>query len=505
MIGIDLGTTACKTIIFDENGQEIVKSLKEYPLETPKSGWAEQDPNKWWMVTVSTLKEANQKAHVDPNNISAIGLTGQQSSTVFLNSNGKVLCPSILWMDRRTTPQCDFIKKAIGEDRIYELTALRIDPMYSVSKILWVRENMPNVFNSTYKIILPKDYIAYKLTGNILVDYTNASATQLLDIKKKEWSDELLDSLDIPREILPDLCSSTDVVGGTTKEISDDVGLNEGTPVISGGGDVACPAIGAGVVVPSRTCVSIGTCSDVIICSDKPALDPKKRVGYYPHAILDKYILIAGANTGGVALRWFKDYFGSSESKRAQSLKVSPYEIMDREAEMTKPGAAGLIFLPYLMGERSPIYDPIARGAFFGITLRHQKAHFIRAIMEGVAFSIKHRLDIAEELGTKISDIRITGGGAKSSLWRQIIADVTNKPVIVLSTGENTCMGAAILAGVGVGVYRSVKKACDRILTVIDRNEPRATFYGSYSELFKAYKKLYESTTSSLNILTKFT
>ena len=493
LIGIDIGTTGSRSILFDLRGQPLSSSYMEYPVETPYPGWAEQDPNQWWKATLSNLKKVVDKAKVDPQKIAVISVTGHQPSPVFLDREGNPLCKSLLWMDRRTFPQCKLLRETIGEDELYGKTGLRIDPIYSLSKIMWVRENLPQVFRQTYKILQPKDFIVFRFTGEIFTDYASASATQLLDVQKLEWSPQLLKIAGLSADKLPPLTLSTSIAGGLSGQVASQVGLTEGTPVVVGAGDTTVSAVGTGVVRAGYTCVNIGTSSDVITCVNKPILDPEKRIGYYPHAVPGKYVTIAGANTSGISLRWFRDEFCALEKESAHTLDIDPYDLMNLEAQKSKPGCEGLIFLPYLLGERSPVFDPLARGCFFGLTLRHQKSDFIRSIMEGIGYSIKHRLDAEEEIGIQVSNIIIAGGAAKSSFWRQIVADITGKKVRLLAVSEATCLGAAILGGVGVQIYPTAEDMCDKVVPIVEEREPIPDNHLLYQGLFNIYKTLYSN------------
>ncbi len=496
-----MGTTSCRSIIYTQEGKPVASAYREYEVLVPRPGWAEQDPNEWWEATKSTLRESLERSGIAAENIAAIGLTGQQPSTVFLDRKGNTLCPSILWMDRRTSSQCEFMKRVVGEERLYEITGLRPDPAYSASKILWTKENMPKVYESTYKVLLPKDYLAYKLTGSIFLDLASACATQLVDIHKGQWSTELIDSLRIRREILPDICSPTTVLGEVSPEIAREVGLTRQVAVVSGAGDTTVSALGSGVVAPARTCVNIGTSSDVMTSVEKPVLDKKMRVGYYIHAVPKKFLSIMGANTSGASLRWFRDSFCQRERENGQSLGLSAYKLMDLQAESIPPGSEGLVFLPYLLGERSPIFDPMARGMFFGITMRHNRAHFVRSILEGIAYSIRDRLEVLKELGVDTPELILAGGGARSPLWRNIIANVTGKSVATLINEESTCIGAIMLAGVGVGTYKDIEKAVREILSFSGRIEPQVETQSIYDRLFPIYRKLYESTRDFTHML----
>jgi len=491
LMGIDIGTTGCRSILFGLKGQIVGSSYMEYPVKTPYPGWAEQDPNQWWKATLSNLKKVLEKSKVDPGKIAVISVTGHQPSPVFLNKEGDPLYKSILWMDRRTFSQCKLLRETVGEDELYSKTGLRIDPIYSLSKIMWIKENLPQILKKTYKILQPKDFIVFKLTGKIFTDYASASATQLLDVRKLEWSPELLKIAGLSVDKLPTLSLSTSIAGNLLGRVASEVGLKEGIPVVVGAGDTTISAVGTGVVRAGCTCVNIGTSSDVMTCVNEPILDPKKRIGYYPHAVPGKYVTIAGANTSGMSLRWFRDEFCILEKESSTGLGIDPYDLMNLEAQKSKPGCEGLIFLPYLLGERSPIFDPLAKGCFFGLTLRHQKSDFIRSIMEGVGYSVKHRIDAEEEIGIPVSNIIIAGGGAKSSFWRQIVADITGKKVKLLAVSEATCLGAAIVGGVGVKIYSTVEDMCDKVLSIVEEHEPIQDNHFVYQSLFNIYKTLY--------------
>jgi xylulokinase len=495
-VGVDLGTTGCRAIVFDLLGREVATSYVEYPVSTPVPGWADQDPEMWWKAVVQTLRDVVAKAELDPGDVAAIGVTGQQPSPVFVSAEGRSLAPSLIWMDQRTTAECEEVEQALGADRVYQITGLRVDTIYAATKILWVRRHWPDVYEHAYKVLLAKDFLLQRLTGEFVSDFATSGSTMLLDIHHLTWSDEMLRTLDLAPEKLPELRLSTDLAGTLLQDVASEVGLLAGTPVFTCAGDTTAQAVGTRVVIPGQTCTVIGTSCDVVTCTRAPVTDPQRRFGCYPHAVTGRYVTIAGANGGGVALRWFRDEFCGLEMESASRLGLSPYALMDLEAERTRPGSGGIVFLPYLMGERAPVYDPLAQGVFFGVSLRHTRAHFIRAIMEGVACSIRHRVEISEAQGVEIPTIYIAGGGGNSALWRQIVADVTGKPNEALQVAESTCIGAVILAGVGAGLYASVEAACAELLPTAGRCEPRAGAHSVYDDVFEVYVKLYEDTKS---------
>jgi xylulokinase len=496
VIGVDLGTTGCRAIVFDRSGHEVGKSYIEYEVNTPEPGWAEQEPEEWWTAAVRTMRDAVATAQLNRADVVAIGVTAQQPSPVFVDRNGQPLAPSLIWMDQRTAAQCKAIEETSGADQIYRVTGLRVDTIYAATKILWVRQHWPDVYKQAYKILLAKDFLLQRLTGEFVSDYATSASTLLLDIHKLQWWEEILQALNIPADKLPSLRSSTDLAGKLRPEVAKETGLAAGTPVYTCAGDTTVQAVGTHVVAPGQSCAVIGTSCDVITCTETPVIDPHRRFGCYPHAVPGRYIIIAGANGGGVALRWFRDEFCQVEIESAGRLGLNAYALMDLEAGRTRPGAGGIVFLPYVMGERSPIFDPLAQGVFFGASLRHTRAHFIRAIMEGVACSIRHRVVISEEQGVEIPYIYIAGGGSTSGLWRQIVANVSRKPNADLLVSEATCIGAAILAGVGAGLYASVEDACAELIPIGGRCEPQPETQTVYDNLFDIYVRLYEQTKS---------
>lgn len=496
LIGVDLGTAGCRAIVFDRAGRPVATAYVEYEVLTPEPGWAEQDPEVWWQAALRTLREAVAKAGLDRTQVAAIGVTAQQPSPVFVDRAGRSLAPSLIWMDQRTRAECEEIEAALGADHVYRVTGLRVDPIYAATKILWVRRHWPDAYHQAHKILLAKDFLLQRLTGEFLSDPATSGCTLLFDLHTLDWSEEILEALNIPRAKLPDTRPSTALAGVLRQDVAGDVGLLPGTPVYTCAGDSTAQAVGTRVVVPGETCAVIGTSCDLVTCTESPVTDPLRRFGCYPHAVTGRYVIIAGANTGGACLRWFRDEFCEIEVESAGRLGLSPYALMDQQAERTRPGAGGLVFLPYLMGERSPVFDPLAHGVFFGASLRHERAHFIRAILEGVACSIRHRVAICEEQGVQVPHLYIAGGGGNSMLWRQIVADVMGKPNEALPVSESTCIGAVILAGVGAGLYPSVEAACAELLPVAGRCEPRAELMPVYDQVFEVYIKLYEQTRS---------
>ncbi len=501
LLGIDVGTSGTKSIIFDINGKIISKAYVEYPLITPKTGWIEQDPEIWWDATIKTIKNAIEKASIKTNEIDCIGLSGHTNTPSFIDKNGKPLYHSIVWMDRRAEKQAQNVYEKIGIEKIHKTTGVKIDPFYSVYKVLWLKDNNPSVIEKIHAILQPKDYIGLKLTGEFFLDKALASSSGYLDINKGEYAYDLLEEIGFPIEKLPKLVLPYEIVGEVTEEAAKLTGLRKGTLVVAGSGDVMVNAIGCGTIEICSAYNKMATASDIVVCIEKPIFDPKTRVVFYNHIIPNKWLLVGGSNSG-ICYRWFRDKFGIIEKEIAKNLNKDPYEIMDAEAENIEPGSNNLIFLPYLTGARSPIWDTSARGVFFGISLNHDKNHFIRSILEGIAYDVKHRIEIIEkEFGIKINEIRIVGGGGKSSLWRQIMADIYNKTILLPSGSEQECLGAAIIAGYGAKIYEDITKAVKELIPIIDRKEPKKGNVEKYDKLFKIYVELYDKLKESFHLL----
>jgi len=501
LLGIDVGTTGTKSVIFDQSGRLVAKGYVEYPVSTPASGWAEQDPMTWWSATIESLKEAISKSSASTSNIACVGLSGQTNSPSFIDGEGNPLRPCIIWMDGRADPQSAQIRRRIGEERVYKTTGVKVDPFYSYCKIMWVKENQPEIYDKTKVILQPKDFIGFKLTGEHFLDKALASSSGLLDTMKGRYATKLLEDVGLDVEKLPKLVLSTDMVGNVTSKAADLTGLTKGTPVIAGSGDVMVNAVGCGAVKPGRAYNKTATASDLVVCVDRPVFDSKFRMVSYAHTLPGMWLLVGGAG-GGVCYRWFRDKFSQLEINLAKSLNKNPYEIIDEGAEQVGPGSENLIFLPYLMGARSPIWDTRARGVYFGIGINHDRRHFARAIMEGIAYSVRHRMEIMEkELGVKIDEVTVVGGGARSALWRRIMADVYNKPIAFPSGEEQECLGAVILAGLGIGLYRDAVQAGDELVSIVDRLRPKKENLEKYSKLFKIYVDLYDQLKDSFQAL----
>lgn len=491
LIGVDIGTSGTKTVLFDDKGNSIASHLVEYPMYQPKIGWAEQDPEDWWQATYSSIKAVVEKSGVSPSDVKGIGLSGQMHGLVLLDKDDKVLRRSIIWCDQRTTAEADQLTELIGRERLIEITGNPALTGFTAAKILWVKNNEPELFEKAEKILLPKDYVRLRLTGEFATEVSDASGMQLMDIKNRCWSDEVLDKLGIPKSKLGKMYESCEVTGGLTNEAAELTGLNPGTIVVGGAGDQAAGAVGNGIVKPGIISSTIGTSGVVFAHMENIEIDKGGRVHTLCHAIPGKWHVMGVTQGAGLSLKWFRDNFCHAEMDAADGLGVDPYYLMDQQAEKVEAGCEGLIYLPYMMGERSPILDPNAKGIFFGLSAKHTKYDMLRAVMEGVAYSLKDCYDVIKDMGIDASEVRASGGGGKSKLWRQMQADMYNCPINTINASEGPALGVALLAGVGAGIYNSVPEACEIAISVKDTTDPIADNAEIYNKYFDVYRGVY--------------
>jgi len=491
IIGIDVGTSGTKTVLFDETGLTIRSATVEYPMYQPQNGWAEQDPAHWWNAAVSSLQQVVRDSGIPAHQIAGIGLSGQMHGLVMLDQDGQVLRNSIIWCDGRTTKQCEEITEKVGPQRLMEITANPALPGFTASKILWVREHEPEIYAKCRHILLPKDYIRYKLTGIFATEVSDASGMNLMDVPGRCWSDEILEILDIDPARLADLYESYQITGKVTAEAAALTGLTSGTPVVGGAGDNAAASVGTGVVETGRAFTTIGTSGVIFAHSDTATIDPQGRVHTFCAAVPDAWTVMSCTLSAGGSLQWFRNNFCGAEMETAKEMGIDPYELMTQEAKQVPIGANRLLFLPYLMGERSPLLDANARGTFFGLSGVHTRRDLLRAVMEGVAYSQRDCLDILRNMGVTFTEMLATGGGGKSPLWRQMLADNYNCPVVTEQAGEGPALGVAILAGVGTGLYESVPAACKKLLRFNEAQQPIAENVAAYTPYYKLYKEVY--------------
>ncbi len=491
VIGIDIGTSGTKALLISENGDIVYRTFRDYPLYTPYPLWTEQDPLDWWDATVSVLSEIVERGLVDPSDIKAIGLSGQMHSLVLLDKNYNVIRPAILWSDQRTEKECRYVMELLGEDRIMNLISNPVLPGFTLGKILWVKNNEPENYEKIFKVLLPKDYIRFKMTGELFMEITDAAGTAYFSVKEKRWASELLDLLKIPPEFFPPVCKSYEVCGETTEELEKLTGIKRGTKVVGGGADNACGAVGAGIVVEGRMLSSIGTSGVILTPTRIHKFDPQGRIHTFNHSVEGMWYLMGVELSAGMSLRWYRETNGLTETAMAPYLGKDPYELLSEEASRAPLGSNGVIFLPYLSGERTPHKDPYARGVFFGISISTRREEMIRAIMEGVTFGLMDSVVIMEDLGVKIKEVRAIGGGARSPFWRKIQADVFGRELFVMEKDEGPAYGAAILAGVGAGMFRNIEEGVEALVKVKDVVEPDPENTKRYREFYQLYRSLY--------------
>jgi len=491
LLGVDVGTSGTKTILIDETGAVKARATQEYPLYSPRPLWSEQNPADWWQATCGTIREVLRQSGVDTKEIRGVGLSGQMHGATFLDENDSVLRPAILWNDQRTQAECDWIMETIGREKVVALTSNPVLTGFTAGKIVWLRNNEPETFAKVRKVLLPKDYIRLKLTGEYATEVSDASGTSLFNVTQRQWADEMLDGCDIPRDWMPKAYESPEVSGRITAEAAGLTGLAEGTPVVGGGGDQAAGAVGNGIVETGIVSSTVGTSGVVFAFADAPIVDPGLRLHTFCHAVPGKWHLMGVMLSAGGSLQWYRDVFCQPEKVVAGALGKDPYEIITAEADKAPVGAEGLLFLPYLTGERTPYPDPNARGVFFGITRRSDRAHFARAILEGVAFGLRDSFEIMQTMNLPIRQVRASGGGARSPVWRQIQADVTGHPHVTINVEEGPALGVALLAGVGVGVYSSVEAACRQVIAVEKQTDPCVVNKAAYDRFYAVYRNLY--------------
>jgi xylulokinase len=486
-LGIDIGTGGSRGVVIDEDGRVAASATATHEdFASPEIGWAEQNPEDWWRACRQVIGEILQS--ISAEEIAAVSFSGQMHGSVFLNQADEVIRPALLWCDQRTEKQCREITEKIGKERLIELVCNPAITGFTFPKLLWLRENEPESWERVRTVLLPKDYIRLKLSGDKASDVADSSGTLLFDVQNRKWSGEMLSAFAIDERILPQVYESVEITGTVSASGAEATGLKAGTPIIAGAGDNAAGAIGMGIVENGKVSATIGTSGVIFAVSDRPRLDRQGRIHTLCHAIPNRWHNTGVTLAAGLSFKWFRENLGDGKS----------YDELVAEAEKIPSGADGAIWLPYLMGERAPHLDPNARAAFIGITASHTRAHLTRAVLEGVAFSLRDSLEIFRSAGVEISSIRLGGGGAKSPLWRQIQADVYGKPVEIIETDEGAAFGAAILAGVGTGVWKTVDEACAKTIRVIETIEPSAESAEKLNRNYEKYTKLYPALKSIL-------
>ncbi len=481
-LGLDISTTGAKALLIDPAGEVVSAATTPVSLSTPRPLWSEQDPREWWTGITESIRAALDEAGADGAAVQAIGLTGQMHGLVLLDASGEVLRPAILWNDQRTGPQCDEIRARLGKARLIQETGNDALTGFTAPKILWVREHEPEIYAQAAHVLLPKDYIRFRLTGDYATDKAGAAGTLLMDVKQRDWSREVLSALEIPPAWLPPTHEGPEITGVVSAAAAEATGLVAGTPVVGGGGDQAAQAVGVGAVAPGIVALTLGTSGVVFAATPAPFVEPEGRLHAFCHAVPETWHLMGVMLSAAGSLQWYRDVLAAD---------VAFDDLLAPTADLPA-GAEGLFFLPYLTGERTPYPDPLARGAFVGLTVRHRRAHLTRAVLEGVAFGLRDGFRLILEAGLgEIEQVRVSGGGAKSQIWRQILADVLGYELVTVNTTEGAAYGAAILAGVGVGAWESVPAACAATVKVVDATEPQPAQVERYAELYPLYRQLY--------------
>jgi xylulokinase len=493
-LGIDIGTSGTKTLAINAKGKILGQALATYPSYHPKPLWSEQDPEDWWQATVKTIRTVVREAKLKPADVKAIGLSGQMHGSVFLDKKGKVVRRALLWNDQRTAAECDEIERqAGGRKALIGMVANPALTGFTAPKILWLRNHEPKNFAKVTNVLLPKDDVRRRLTGEFATEVSDASGMLLLDVVNRKWSRPLLEKLHLDPSLLAPCYESEQVTGTLLPAVAKQLGLSTDCVVVGGAGDCAAGGIGNGIVRKGVLSTSIGTSGIVFVHSDAPEVDPDGRLHTFCHAVHGKWHMMGVTLSGGGSLQWFRNALCETMAAVAKKSKIDVYDVLTEEAAVTPPGAEGLFFLPYLAGERTPHADPLARGAFVGLTLKHTRGHLVRAIMEGVTYALRDSLTIIEALGVAAKQIRASGGGAKSGFWRQLQADVLGKSVVQMAADEGPAYGVALLAAVGAGEFKDVVEACDATVKTTRETKTNGKRKQTYDAGFPIYQKLYRS------------
>ena len=497
-LGIDTSTTSSKALIIDEGGDVVAVASSSHTLQTPRPLWSEQDPREWWEAVSASIRTVLEQAGIGGDAIGAIGLTGQMHGLVLLDEAGNVLRPAILWNDQRTQSQCDEIHRRIGKEKFIQITGNVALTGFTAPKILWVKENEPEVYARAKHVLLPKDYIRYKLTGEYALDKADGAGTVLFDLKRRDWSDEVLAALEIPRSWMPRTFEGPEFTGYVSEEAASLTGLKAGTPVSAGAGDQAAQAVGVGAVEPGIVGLTVGTSGVVFATTPSALIEPEGRLHAFCHAVPGLWHFMGVMLSAAGSLQWYRDTLASNMS----------FDDLLKEAESIPAGCEGLLLLPYLTGERTPHPDPLARGAFIGLTIRHQRAHMTRAVLEGVSFGLKDSFTLIQNAGAStgsaqrlgaITQVRASGGGTKGALWRQILASVLEAELVTVNTTEGAAYGAAILAGVGAGAWMDVSSGCKVCIKITGSTQPDPSQTEAYRKTYPLYQELYPALKSSFD------
>jgi len=486
LLGLDVGTGGTRAVLVGKDGAIISSATREHqPFASPHNGWAEQDPHDWWSAAAGAIRDCSAKAQVSDQDVACVGLAGQMHGAVLLDENDQVLRPAIIWCDQRTQQECDWLDHTVGRERVIQLTCNPALTNFTLTKLLWVRNHEPRVWQRFRSFLLPKDYIRFRLTGEHATDMADASGTLLLDVARRRWSSDIMATVGLPESCLPRAFESVEICARVSDEGARATSLRAGTPIVAGAGDQAGGAIGLGIVRQGDVSATIGTSGVLFAATDRPTMDPQGRVHTFCHAVPDRWHVMGVTQAAGLSLRWFRDLLAGSPNYQKS------YEELIAEAAATPAGADGLLWAPYLMGERTPHLDPRARGALVGLIANHTRGHVVRAILEGVAFSLKDTLALFDEMEVPVRSIRLGGGGARSTLWQQIQADIYGQEVEIVEAEEGAAHGAALLAGVAHGVWNSVEEACECAVHVATRVSPHPAAMDVMRRQYEIYRTLY--------------
>jgi xylulokinase len=484
VLGIDIGTTGSRALVVDDSGRVVgAASADHAPFRSPRTGWAEQDPDDWWRACQIAVRAAVADSGVAGDTIAAIGLSGQMHGAVLLDADGEVVRPALIWCDQRTESECRWLDSTIGPARLLELTSNPALTNFTLTKLLWVRTHEPASWARVRHVLLPKDYVRFRLSGEHAIDVADASGTLMLDVAKRQWSSEVLERAEIDPRMLPRVFESPDVCARVSPDAAASIGVVAGTPIVAGAGDQAAGAVGMGITRPGAVSATIGTSGVVFAATDRPATDPNGRLHTFCHAVPGRWHVMGVTQAAGLSFRWLRDLVAASGGVT--------YDDLTAEAASAPPGADGVLWAPYLMGERTPHCDPNIRAALVGLAASHTRAHVVRAVLEGVAFSLRDTFTIFSALSVPIDRVVVGGGGARSALWRQIQADVYGRDVETVAADEGAAYGAAILAGVGAGIWPSVDEACDAVVRRASKTPPRADAVDVMNERYAAYRRIY--------------
>ncbi|MCA9026568.1 MAG: xylulokinase [Planctomycetaceae bacterium] len=493
-LGIDVGTSGTKTLAIREDGHILASSTVEYPLYSPNPGWSEQNPEDWWQATQQGVAEVLNRGRIKPKDVKGIGLSGQMHGSVFLDKSHQVIRPALLWNDQRTAAECEEIEqRAGGRKALIKLVANPALTGFTAPKILWLRNHEKRNYDRTVQVLLPKDFVRHRMTGQFATEVSDASGTLLLDVKKRCWSKKLLGLLDLDLSLLPKVYESEEVSGTLSETGATALGLPVGVPVVGGGGDQAASAVGNGIVRKGVISATMGTSGVVFAHSDEVQIDPEGRVHTFCHAVRDKWHVMGVVLSAGGSLQWYRNQLAQTEVASAAAMGVDPYELITAQAAQAPPGSEGLFFLPYLTGERTPHADPYARAAWIGLSLRHGKAHLARAVMEGATYAMRDCLEIIQSMKIPVREIRLSGGGARSEFWRHLQADIYGKKVVTINAAEGPAFGVALLAAAGTGAYKNIVEACDATIDVVTTTASSSANQKIYNNLYPSYQRLYHS------------